>query len=1115
MKGIISVLLLVICLIVNVLYGQAPARQTELLHPIIKNYTSDEYSLSPQNWCVGQDKRGIIYVANNEGLLEYDGVRWKKIVFSGGNTLTAMAIDDNNKVFVGGYDDLGFLKADSGGSYRFNSLLTLLKKEDQEFGVIWNIFHNQSNIYFQGETKLIRYNTRTQEIKTWNGKFHRSFQYKKSRLLVRDREKGLLELVGDVLKPLAGGERFVDVPVCFILPHESGQMLIGTVDKGMSLFDGKEYTSFQTDVDRHLFGADAYCGIQAHNGNYVIGTLQAGIVVITPQGKCVQWIDEQKGLQNNEIFHIYEDRNQNIWFALGSGISRLDLFGTLSNVTRFNNQKRIFYKVLRFKSTLVALTNYGIYQSSKRISEAGSSEFEFERVDAIPDNQCWDILMLPNELLISTTGYGIYSYDLGRARIIVDNRYQAYTFCRSVIDTNRVYIGLKDGIASLYKQNGQWVDEGKINGITAEIRSVAETPEGNLWLATFFDGAIYLDISNGRNHPKATAYGADAGLDNIKDLGIYRQADGRFIFYHSKGLSRFNPKKNIFEPEAEYGQEFVGGNAGTFMLKESTKGTTWLLYFEEDDHTKDAVWMMRPNKAGGFHVTKNLFSRIPPTKLHYVFPEADGVTWVAHENGLARLDLNLAKNFNVAFPTLVRRIIANGKETVFGGAFFSKKDEGLLQQPASMKIDLPFDKNSLRFEVASLSYDRSEGNEYQYLLEGLDPDWTPWTKESQKDYTNLSEGSYKFRVRSRNIYGTIGTEGVYEFSVLPPWYRTWWAWLVYILAAGGSIYGVFRWRLRRLEEDKRILEQKVTERTAEVVQQAKELEEKNHEITQINEEIIQQRDEILAFNEQITKQKEEIEHQNNEILDSINYARRIQDSILPDISDIRRSLPKSFVLYRPKDVVSGDFFWFSSQENICLIAAVDCTGHGIPGAFMSVMGSSLLNQIVNEKGLTDPGPILNTLNDLVRYNLHQTDHTSTSKDGMDPTLAVIDYANRLVHFAGANNPLYYVHNGELTEFKTNKYPIGGGQYEGRNFETQVLQCEEGDVIYLFSDGYADQFGGPKRRKFMYGQYKRLLTEICTLPPDEQLSILDKTMTEWMDACNMHQIDDILVIGIQF
>ncbi|MCW3104387.1 MAG: yrrB 5 [Bacteroidetes bacterium] len=277
---------------------------------------------------------------------------------------------------------------------------------------------------------------------------------------------------------------------------------------------------------------------------------------------------------------------------------------------------------------------------------------------------------------------------------------------------------------------------------------------------------------------------------------------------------------------------------------------------------------------------------------------------------------------------------------------------------------------------------------------------------------------------------------------------------------------------------------------------------------------------LEAKNQNIFEQKEQIELQNvelgiknKEITDSIKYAKRLQEAILPPQTLVKRLLPDSFVLYKPKDIVSGDFYYVEEWGDKTFIAAVDCTGHGVPGAFMSIVGYNLLNQALNVYGLAKPFLILNDLNKNISKMLHQSAEDSSVKDGMDICLISIDQKKRLLEYAGAFNPLWIVRDKTLIELKADKFPVGAFLGEDmKSFTHNEFQLQAGDMLYLFTDGYADQFGGHAGKKFKYKQLQSMLVENSVRPVNEQHELFDKTFEDWKGS--LEQIDDILLIGIK-
>jgi hypothetical protein len=333
---------------------------------------------------------------------------------------------------------------------------------------------------------------------------------------------------------------------------------------------------------------------------------------------------------------------------------------------------------------------------------------------------------------------------------------------------------------------------------------------------------------------------------------------------------------------------------------------------------------------------------------------------------------------------------------------------------------LEYEYNSLSFKYAAPSFDDEAAVLFKHYLEGFDKSWTDWKREAKAGYTNLPEGEYRFRVKAINAHQFESEEAVYSFTIKPPWHRTMWAYISYVLSFIAFVYAAITVSTRGLQKI-------IKEKTADIV-----------------------------------AQKEVIEEKNKDITDSINYAQKIQEAILPSDEEITNALPEHFVLFKPKDIVSGDFYWFSERDGKALIIAADCTGHGVPGAFMSMIGNSLLNEIVNEKGATQPAEILQKLKEGVIKSLSQTGEAGTQKDGMDIAMCGFDLENNEVEFSGAYNPLFRIRNGELEETRSDRMPIGiYADDGGKVFTNYTLKMEKGDVYYIFTDGFVDQFGGPK------------------------------------------------------
>ncbi|HYX09163.1 MAG TPA: SpoIIE family protein phosphatase, partial [Bacteroidales bacterium] len=447
------------------------------------------------------------------------------------------------------------------------------------------------------------------------------------------------------------------------------------------------------------------------------------------------------------------------------------------------------------------------------------------------------------------------------------------------------------------------------------------------------------------------------------------------------------------------------------------------------------------------------------TKSNACFADRSGELWFGTVSGVTRYNPHADEEGDQPPYLAIRSMRVN----LEGHA----KPDGLI---------LSYRENRIMFEYMAVDYTNPEAIRYKVMLEGADEDWQPETSQRTASYTSLSPGKYTFKVKAKNYLGIWTNEPVtFAFRIKPPYYQTWWFILLCIIVGSAGLFAYIKLRERKLVREKRVLEDKVRERTQEVVQKNDELALKNKDIT-----------------------------------DSIRYAKRIQVALLPP--EISRK--DMFVLFKPKDIVSGDFYWVLEDDSREYIAAVDCTGHGVPGAFMSIIGNNSLNKIVREYGITKPAEILNYLNVEVSKALHHKSDGTVVNDGMDIALVCYHKDSHLLEYAGAFNPLYIMHEGELTEIRGNRFSIGRSVVENNFFKNHEMSIADGDIIYLFSDGYVDQFGGPGGKKFKPRTFKELLTSVHFRSLEDQQKMLDETIKDWM-AGEYEQIDDILVIGRRF
>jgi len=1077
----------------------------------IRNYTTHEYDARAQNWAIVQDKRGVMYFGNNDGILEYDGFEWRKIILPSECDVRSLCINEDGVIFVGGVDDIGYLRPNLTGQLGFVSLLNNLDQSDKDFGEIWTCYSTPEGIYFQTSKRIFRWDGK--DFKVWvlnssnsEDRFHKMF-YINNTVYVRHRGEGMKKIFDDRLVMIQGGELFKDQDVYFMIPYDSNKILMNTTDHGLYIMDptpidyfpkdrlNPKYvnviTPFRTEADQFFIDNKVYNCVLLGNNIFAVGTEGTGMIIIDGEGKVLHHLNKMTGLQDASIYYQYLDVQNNLWLALGNGIAKVAEIN--SPITYFDDRLGLegtIQSAVRHNGILYVATLSGTYYlennetSNFNVTENNFTKIKnfmpsgFKRIPEI-NSQCWDFVSIENEettSLLVASNKGIYQIDEHQNASIIAV-YDLWRMCHSDADPNRVFVGATDGIGSLYFLDGNWIDEGHILGISEDIHKICEDKDGHLWLTAY--GKLFEVIITGVNDSKywdkidIILHDSLHGLPKVLAYGY--NVNNKIIFASNEGVYEY--KEGRFVRSGDLGGRFLDNTHIIHRFSEDYIGNYWMETIDRDDFSYEIGYVQSDSSdSNGWMSTP--FNLISDDIVHSIYHDFGGITWLGGSGGMYRYDMSKSKSYSNTYTCLIRKVIIGKDSLAFGGTFYNEDSILINNQPDYFIPILGHKNNSLTFLYAAPSFEDDASLVYRFYLEGFNNGWTDWDKETKANYTNLSEGDYKFRVKAKNIYNNESLETVFSFTILPPWYRTIWAYIGYMMAFVSFVYISIIISTRSLQ---RIIKQK----TAEVV-----------------------------------KQKDEIEMKNKDITDSINYAQKIQEAILPSETDIALHLPNNFILFKPKDIVSGDFYWFSKKEEKAFIAAADCTGHGVPGAFMSMIGNSLLNEIVNDNGVNEPAKILQELKEGVIKSLKQTGEAGKQKDGMDIALCAFDFKNNILEFSGAYNPLIRIRDGILEETRSDRMPIGIYSDDGgKVFTNHKFEMEKGDVYYFYTDGFVDQFGGPKGKKYMGKRFKKLLLEIHGQPMTKQKEKLNEVVEGWKayeskDGGVYEQMDDILVIGVK-
>jgi serine phosphatase RsbU (regulator of sigma subunit) len=1093
--------------------------------PMISNYNSSRMGGGEQNWCVTQDGRGMLYVANDQGVLEYDGSRWRIISLPGEPEIRSLVTGNQGVVYVGANAEFGYLTPDRSGTMQYRSLSDSINREEQPFSYIWRSYASGEQIFFCSTEYIFVYDTGTKSlssIKTTENAFF-SFLID-STLYLSDYELGLQKLVNEGFVPVPGGDFFKEKSISGMCRYKDQQLLIGTFSSGLYLFN------LETGAVDPTFPAP---GVNEQINNithivqlgesFVISSLSSGVFIMNMKGVITQTLVRSNGLLNESVPYLYLNRQDGgvgaLWIPNFSGVSKLfpkypvrifsgrsggrpDFGGAQGGGSSQRN--RTITGIQEFQGRLFVASSRGL--STLDITPRGP---QFTPVEGLQNLPVQDLqLFRPetgSEFLIASASNTIFLIDkdlnIQNLNEIMDlpvgnsgNRenYFNTVLATDPIHSNRIYIATRQ-ITGLEYKNGSWTRFLNIEDFSQRtVLKLDVDQHGYLWASTF-DGIKRINISD-TAQVEIQSYGPiSSSSSNAREKTILDPDSNEIMIASGKGFYRYSPSEDAFYYDSLYNQAFPKGDLQISAFYKDAFGIFWYSFQDEDNE-----WIRLGMRKSGnrmevvydkpFRVLDNA-----PVEIFYRFNR--DALWFAQSDRLYRY--NTSPDWTIdtsSYHTLIRSVVVNGDSLIYNGT--SIQMSGTINDRPSIEHK----KNNLQFTWAALYYDQEFRNHYSYKLDGFDKEWSGWERSTEKEYTNLPAGSYTMRVRSQNVYGIEGEPDAYTFSIAPPWYLAWWSITLYVIFLTVIILLTLNYN-RNLRRRTQVLERK-----------NREIELQKQALEQLNEEITSQRDEIETQRDSMAQQKDLINQQNNAITDSIIYARRIQDAVLPAREVMRYLLPKHLVFYRPRDIVSGDFYWIDKKDETVLLVVADCTGHGVPGAFMSMLGISLLNEISSSFTSHSTNEIMDELRDRVIDALGQTGDKYEARDGMEMGFLAINTKTREIQFTGANLNLFAFIKGELVVVKGDRMPVGIHYEAGTPFTFQKLKLGRGDTLYLFSDGYPDQFGGENRKKFGTRRLKKLLSELQQRIMLDQQSALEEAFDQWKGT--QEQIDDVLMVGIK-
>ncbi|MEN2413138.1 triple tyrosine motif-containing protein [Flavobacterium mesophilum] len=799
--------------------------------PFITNYTSKSYKAASENWDVLQDSKGMMFFANHFGIMQFDGVRWSIVTQPENRSMIrSMAIDKKDKIYIGAQGDLGYVIQLPNGQYQYNSLVKLIPVSARNFGDVQRtIVRNNEVIFFSYEGIFIYKNNKIKVLQEKEN-FDDFFEVN-NELFVTDNVKGLLKLQNDKLVAVGDGKKFAGMQIRKIFAIQNGLLLL-TQKNGLFTYKNKIVQRFATEADYLLKQNQISAGIQLSDGYFGIGTRQTGLIVINGEGKMIQHIDKQMGLQNDYVTNLRTDKEGNLWVTLKEGISLIQISSPLSRILDSSNSETKIYCSQIYQNKLYIGTDNGLFWIDWEDYKNGKREnISFQHIAGMSEN-VWNIGIFNNTLLAFEKN-GIFEINGNSAKALakIDGAW------KGILMPNHPELLLVGGYTGLYllkKTNNSWVYQHKIKGFEESCRVIETDSKGNVWIAHGYKGIFKLKFSEKFDSvSKIQFYNDKSGFPSSLFLNTFK-IENQIYFGTTKGVYKQNLSSEKMIPDPVF-KQYLGLENHIRLLKPDNQNNIWYVSGEN-------TGKMSKQSNGQFKIEE-----LPFRKLRYLYVPGfeniqttlSGDVFFGTQDGLIHYSASKRKNYEMKYKAVISEV-----KCIFpkDSLLFSSRYDVLPNKTGSINDKLvavlPYSNNAMHFSFASLCFDDAEATKYEYWLEGFEPTWSEYSLQTEKEYTNLPENKYVFHVRAKNIYDVVSEEAVFSFEILPPWYRTTWAYILYLALFVILIYIIIQYQKRVAERERQQLilsqEKELLRNKAELNEQKLALEQENMAIMREN-----------------------------------------------------------------------------------------------------------------------------------------------------------------------------------------------------------------------------------------------------------------------------------------
>lgn len=845
--------------------------------PFINNYPKKVYKASTQNWSIAQNERGFMYFGNNDGLLEFDGKDWELYPLPK-RTILRSILAKGDTIFAGAFEEIGYYTPGPDGRMQFSSLLHLIPEHFQYFDEIWRIHQTPLGIVYQSFRYLFIYNNNKITVIEPFSSFTQSFLVNGNVYLI-DRKKGLLKLSERGIEPVLNDPVFQKTEIRFIIKSSNNELLMGTSTEGIFIIRQKILEPWQTPVNEKLKNSELFTGIALSNSFLVFGTVQNGVYLTDLNGNIFQHLNRLKGLQNNTILSLFEDRHYNLWMGLDNGIDYIEISSPLT-ILDFNYNLETTYATCVHNGKLYAGTNQGLF--FLELSLLRKSNNKTEKFKFIPgtEGQVWSLEVFDGQLLCGHNT-GCFIIEADRATKI-SSFPGFWTFIRHRGSSDTLIAGFYNGLSIITKKQGKWAFSHEVTGFKESSRTIFQDEDKTIWISHGYRGLFNLKLNKDLTHVEAvTLYKSSRGLPPELPYNI-QMLDNEFNITTNDGIYRYDKKGDIFYKNPKFTETFKDLPFIDKITKDE-QGNYWFF-------TNTYMGVARETERGKYSTELSPFYRINTMLLpsfENIYIADQNNIYIGSQQGLIHYSPRTSDfRKREKDPAFIRNIRFNSSDSTINYSGYTKNtDHG---SNNSRQIKLPFRFNSVSFRFACPSYEYPEGTLFSFRLKGFDAEWSDWVNQDFKEYTNLREGNYAFEIKTRNAFLAESKEVYFSFSIKPPLHRSLVAKIFYTLMLVLIFVGNIFFLKKRIEKT----------RLNELLKHEKELEEKTSALRE--QSLIKEKEIIHLKNEVL---KTEMNHKTRELANTtLNLAHK--NKILTNLKEQLGLLIQSRHEHEQKHILS-------------------------------------------------------------------------------------------------------------------------------------------------------------------------------------------------------------------